>query len=81
MARNSKQKAAQHGQRVPHLPRHREQKKRKVTDILGWFDLSFIVNLSYKFRRLSSWQAEINDGQVQDPIVVADPADPDLRDI
>ena len=80
MARNAKQKAAQHGQRVLHHPRHREQRKRKISDILGWWDLSFITDLAYKYRRKNSWRAEIND--VADPAVpVQVPADPDMMDI
>ena len=42
--------------------------KRKITEALAWFDFSFwIGEIAFKFRRLASWRAYVNDGQPMEP--------------
>ena len=53
-----RRRVAHLGDRAAH---HSIRAKRKIMEILSWWDRDFWAGLSFKFRRLATWLPGIND--------------------
>ena len=51
------------GDRVAH---HAVRGKRKIMEILSWWDYEFWTSMRFTFRRLASWQPAINDVEIEE---------------
>ena len=65
MANAMEKRLRRHTSADPHLDRvaHRRG-KRKIMEILSWWDREFWAGLGFKFRRLATWLPGVNDVEI-----------------